>query len=332
MLTERDNENKATLTAQKQRLMRLRAALAKSQAEYESSDKRYKDRNALLTQDFQRITRQYRELQGKYKHFEIADAHRHAEVTSLHQEELGAMVERLVAADRVITEQLLGWTWVPVAPAATLQIGSARGTTALGSDPASSASPEFPEPAADAFVPSSVEEAYPVARVMASDAADTEIDAQQSVQGADATTAAALPRYKLRGMLALIVQECGRFLLDRSVIAACERLESADDRKEDLAAVVRADAVLHAIGCTSVSAAASLLQVCNFKNGLVLGKTYRLYLSLCRLLKTRFAWQHWLKLKVLQVRKRQRCVERFSVPPCPSVSVADLITYRCPLD
>jgi hypothetical protein len=81
VLTERDNENKSTLAAQKQRLQRLRAALAKAQIEYETSDKRYKERNAGLTAEYQRITRQYRDLQAKFKHFEVADAHRHAEVS-----------------------------------------------------------------------------------------------------------------------------------------------------------------------------------------------------------------------------------------------------------
>ena len=267
VLTERDNENKATLTAQKQRLMRLRAALAKSQTEYESSDKRYKDRNTLLTQEFQRITRQYRDLQAKYKHFEVADAQRHAEVMHLHQEELGAMVDRLIAADRVITEQLLGWTWIPPAPSLSLRSLGATLPSTPARTPASgdaSAVESVPAP----FVPMSVEEAYPVARVMAVDDGSTEaiefpsgLPHQLNSQGDTVTASAALPRGKLRGMLSLIMHECGRFLLDSTVVAACERLESVEEGKQDLAAVVRADAVLHAIGCTTLSAAASLLHV-----------------------------------------------------------------------
>ena len=270
VLTERDNENKATLTAQKQRLMRLRAALTKAQAEYESSDKRYKDRNTLLTQDFQRITRQYRDLQAKYKHFEVADAHRHSEVTRLHQEELGAMVDRLVAADRVITEQLLGWTWVPPAPSGAagghspsapsdaLQLASGSGEDAF---PAIGNAAAGGESEVEPFVPSSVDEAYAAARVMADDGDGAPLSPTDALGGDAAGVAEAIPRGKLRGMLSLIVRECGRFLLDAAVVAACERLEAPEEGKADLAAVVRADAVLHAIGCSTLASAASLLRV-----------------------------------------------------------------------
>jgi len=250
--------------------MRLRAALTKAQVEYESSDKRYKDRNTLLTQDFQRITRQYRDLQAKYKHFEVADAHRHSEVTRLHQEELGAMVDRLVAADRVITEQLLGWTWVPPAPSGATAGHLSSGPSDAAQIASGSGEDAFPaignaaaggEAVAEPFVPSSVDEAYAAARVMADDGDGAPLSPHDALGGDAAGVAEAIPRGKLRGMLSLIVRECGRFLLDAAVVAACERLEAPEEGKADLAAVVRADAVLHAIGCSTLASAASLLRV-----------------------------------------------------------------------
>lgn len=49
----------------------------------------------------------------KFKHFESSDAAVYAEVARVHEDEMRIMADRLVAADTVITEQLLGFAWVP---------------------------------------------------------------------------------------------------------------------------------------------------------------------------------------------------------------------------
>jgi hypothetical protein len=179
------------------------------------------------------------------------------------------MVDRLVAADRVITEQLLGWTWTP--PVArggsrTLQEQESQKdslTTPGGhQDGPSSAESAASAGGTSSFVPSSIDEAYPAARVLAH--SDESKGASDGDEGASdgSPVPAELHRGKMRGLLMLLVHECGRFLLDAATQAACERLEASDDGRADLAAVIRADAVLHAIGCTSLTAASSLLHVC----------------------------------------------------------------------
>lgn len=75
------------------------------------SDVRYRARNDVLTGEYQRLTKQYRELMDKFKHFESSDAAVYAEVARVHEDEMRIMADRLVAADKVITEQLLGFAW-----------------------------------------------------------------------------------------------------------------------------------------------------------------------------------------------------------------------------
>jgi hypothetical protein len=166
------------------------------------------------------------------------------------------MVDRLVAADRVITEQLLGWTWTPpVARGGSRTVQEQESQKDSLTTPASAGG-------TSSFVPSSIDEAYPAARVLAH--SDESKGASDGDEGASdgSPVPAELHRGKMRGLLMLLVHECGRFLLDASTQAACERLEASDDGRADLAAVIRADAVLHAIGCTSLTAASSLLHVC----------------------------------------------------------------------
>lgn len=63
LLTERDNENNATLAAQKIRLSRLRSTLAKVQNEYHAMDAKFSAKNSALTAEYTRLVKQYRELQ-----------------------------------------------------------------------------------------------------------------------------------------------------------------------------------------------------------------------------------------------------------------------------
>ena len=40
---------------------------------YAEADKKFKQRNAELTEEYRRITKQYKELQLKFRHFDLAD-------------------------------------------------------------------------------------------------------------------------------------------------------------------------------------------------------------------------------------------------------------------
>jgi dynein regulatry complex protein 1 len=254
VLTERDNESKATLAAQKARLARLRASLAKVQADYEASDAKFKARNDALTNEYQRTTRAYRDLQAKYRHFEAADTARYAAVVSVHEEEMRSMAARLLSADRVITEQLLGVEWAPPAEAAAvLQLDGMDGgataaaaggmSTTMGGDAGTARHAGSSGGGGEAGERSSPAAAGAVGHAGAAASSDG---------------AVAIDGRKLRPLLTLLVAECGPFLVDSGTREACERLDAAG--KRDAADALRADAILRTIGAETEAAVAGLVE------------------------------------------------------------------------
>jgi hypothetical protein len=110
---QRDMENSATLAQQKRKLTRLKDGLSNLIQRYNTTDQKYKARNMELTDEYRRITKQYKDLQAKFKHFEVADNKRFQEVWNMHEQEVRTLAQRLLAADRVVHEQLLGLNWSP---------------------------------------------------------------------------------------------------------------------------------------------------------------------------------------------------------------------------
>ncbi|CEG45450.1 drc1_chlre ame: full=dynein regulatory complex protein 1 [Plasmopara halstedii] len=115
VLTERDMENSATLGQQKRKLARLKETLATLITKYNQTDARDRRLNAELTEEYQRLTKQYRELQRKFAHFEISGNNKFDEIWQMHEEEAIHKIEKLLDADRIIHEQQLGLTWRPPA-------------------------------------------------------------------------------------------------------------------------------------------------------------------------------------------------------------------------
>lgn len=54
---------------------------------YQETDARDKKRNEELTEEFRRITKQYNDMQAKFRHFEVADNNRYDQV-SLYSERM----------------------------------------------------------------------------------------------------------------------------------------------------------------------------------------------------------------------------------------------------
>jgi len=111
VLTERDMENSATLGQQKRKLARLKDSLSTLTAKYHNTDTKYKQENMELTEEYRRITRQYKDLQSKFRHFEIADNKKYYAIWEMHKEEVLGMVDKLLAAGKVIQTQQLGNEW-----------------------------------------------------------------------------------------------------------------------------------------------------------------------------------------------------------------------------
>ncbi|CAB1096302.1 unnamed protein product [Ectocarpus sp. CCAP 1310/34] len=113
VLTERDMENSATLSHQKRKLTKLKDALSGLVQRYQETDTRDKKRNEELTEEFRRITKQYNDMQAKFRHFEISDNNRYEQVWSMHREEVLEAINKVLQADEIIHQQQLGWEWKP---------------------------------------------------------------------------------------------------------------------------------------------------------------------------------------------------------------------------
>ena len=128
VLTELDVEKHAELSRYKRRLTRLKDQLnilVSKFNEMESSDTKI---NNDLTEDYRRLTRKYKDLQAKFRHFEISDTRKYEEVWGMHEEEAKDMVDQLLKADKIITEQQLGLIWKPPDMQALQGAMSKRGT------------------------------------------------------------------------------------------------------------------------------------------------------------------------------------------------------------
>merc|ERR1712083_58379 len=72
----------------------------------------YKIENITLTEDYKRLTRQFKDLQEKYHHFEQADEKKFREVWEMNEEEVRVLVDKVLKADRLLHEQQLGHEWI----------------------------------------------------------------------------------------------------------------------------------------------------------------------------------------------------------------------------
>lgn len=111
VLTELDVEKNAELARYKRRLNKLKGqlnVLVSKFTEMEASDSKT---NHELTEDYRTLTLKYKDLQAKFRHFEIADTTKYDEVWTMHEEEVKDLADQALKADKIITEQLFGWKW-----------------------------------------------------------------------------------------------------------------------------------------------------------------------------------------------------------------------------
>eukprot|EP00750_Incisomonas_marina_P033825 INCI9973.1.p1 GENE.INCI9973.1~~INCI9973.1.p1 ORF type:complete len:702 (-),score=185.87 INCI9973.1:209-2314(-) len=130
ILSERDMENRVTLKQQRKKLQRLSDQVASLKARYKKNSEMYRRRNKELSEEHNRATQHYKDLQKKFKHFENSDNEKYDKIFAMHVEEVQELVDKTLLADKIITEQQLGWQWA--APPAHLlpQPTSGRGKEA----------------------------------------------------------------------------------------------------------------------------------------------------------------------------------------------------------
>ncbi|KAF0695385.1 Aste57867_13819 [Aphanomyces stellatus] len=211
VLTERDMENSATLNQQKRKLSRLKDALSALIQKYTQTDAQQRHQNTELTEEYRRITKQYKDLQKKFQHFEENDSTKFDQVWAMHQADALDQIDKVLQADKIIHEQQLGLAWAP--PLCDIRKVDAtvqKAAAATGDD----------------LMPSSSTD-EDASATTTSDASDRKISST-----------------KLKYMLKLLASEAG-FLVHSNVLHAIENMQ------DDEAELVRADSILRSLGVES---------------------------------------------------------------------------------
>lgn len=113
VLVERDHENQGTIAQQKRKIARQRDLLSGLKAKYARSDKAAQDENNKLTDEYRRVTEQFKDLQSKFRHFEGADAKTYQKVLDNNRRTCTVLVKKLLEADRIIHTSQLSLRWMP---------------------------------------------------------------------------------------------------------------------------------------------------------------------------------------------------------------------------
>merc|ERR1711937_763463 len=67
-----------------------------------------KQENTELTEEYKRLTKQFKDLQEKFHHFEQADEKKFREVWEMNEQEVRGHIAKVLEADRLLHEQQLG--------------------------------------------------------------------------------------------------------------------------------------------------------------------------------------------------------------------------------
>ena len=195
VLTELDVEKNAELVRYKKRIAKLKDQLSTLVTKYTETNAADQKTNSELTEDYRNLTRKYKDLQAKFRHFEVSDTNKYDEVWAMHEDEAKDLVDKLLKADKIITEYQMGWKWKAPDMHALQHVLGKYGSLGQKSGDA--------EP----------EESVP---------AETEQDSVKKPQVSGA---------KIRGMLQLLSSEAG-FLINPEVQKSLDSLPLEDSKLE----------------------------------------------------------------------------------------------------
>jgi dynein regulatory complex protein 1 len=221
VLTELDVEKNAELARYKRRLNKLKAQLNNLVTRFTEMEAADTKTNHDLTEDYRSLTLKYKDLQAKFRHFEIADTTKYDEVWSMHEEEVKDLVDQLLKADKIISEQQLGWLWRPPDMQALQQVLGRHGGLGLGATSAK-AEDEGKSKKQDDRVDDGNE--------------TNEESAEEKMRK--------ISGYKVKAVLKVLANEAG-FMINPQVV------ESLDSLPPDEADLSKAEAMLKALGVKS---------------------------------------------------------------------------------
>lgn len=261
VLTELDVEKNAELSRYKRRLTRLKDQLNHFSAKYAQMNALDAKTNNDLTDDYRRLTQKYKDLQAKFRHFEVADTQKFDEVWGMHEDEAKDLVDTLLKADKVLAEQQLGWRWKApdmlslankgggassVGPGASVAPGDGSvgggGSQSLGGGGGSTLGGM--EEVGDVDGGDSVTERS-TAR---------SLEGQSQAAASQKKSAARVSGSRIRTVLKLLSQEAGFLALEPQLQESLDGVPTGD------AELTRAEAMLKALGVKSEEKVAQLLQ------------------------------------------------------------------------
>jgi dynein regulatory complex protein 1 len=224
VLTELDVEKNAELARYKRRLTKLKDQLNQLVTKYTEMEAADTKMNHELTEDYRSLTQKYKDLQAKFRHFEVADTNKYDEVWVMHEDEAKDLVDQLLKADKIVSEQQLCWRWEPPDMQALQAVLGRHGNIGLAG-----AFPNVSDRAADAE--EGAEGGSPLQSGAAFDNAVRE--GQRKVAGT-----------RIRAMLRMLAAEAG-FLVNPQV------QQSISELPDDEAELSQAESMLKALGVKS---------------------------------------------------------------------------------
>lgn len=113
VLKKRQEENQTVISQQKTRITRLQGVYTSLQQKEQKVALQGAHENAALTDDYKRITDQFKELQRKTAHFKANDRETYDQVRNMNEDRVRNLLNDVLAADKAIMEQQLGLHWDP---------------------------------------------------------------------------------------------------------------------------------------------------------------------------------------------------------------------------
>ncbi len=104
VLKEREKENITTVDQLKESVTNIKEKFIKF-------DKKFGDNYKILNDEYNRNSKQYAELQGKFKHFQQTDITKYDQICDMNKNDACQILAQIIKCDQIISKQLLGINW-----------------------------------------------------------------------------------------------------------------------------------------------------------------------------------------------------------------------------
>ena len=111
ILLERDNDNKLTVDMYRNKMRKMKEVVSGLAVKASEAERCVNEENRQVSLEYIKLTEAYKGLQKKYAHFIQRDSEMYEEIRRMNEGQCMALARKLLHADRIITEQVLGREW-----------------------------------------------------------------------------------------------------------------------------------------------------------------------------------------------------------------------------